>query len=375
MSACLIFLLLQEKWKTVVVMVLVVSAPARWEENTTKEKVYKTKLDWRRREQARKALQDGEPAEEFPFPEDFGDGSTIDFTWTRTHMHLLDMIIAQTQDDCWAWALVRILQFFYNMDITVVAQRKTLSIKSLVKYVILGRKEADRAAASKKIEKRNLAVSSLRKPIDYIRDVGIERDQGTKSLFIKICLCLLVRLSSDLLLCFCFLSPNALDLKTPLSSRTARPSACRCRRAFSSQLCLLFASLIFSCSSCFVSGSGLASVIGFCRLLAKIDDSGGGLAPRGAVTRCSGAGRAGEGLLGSGIFRSLLAATKSAPISGLGGELRVGCNRGESVRFCFFVCVLLFQFEWSSMAIRWFLVCSASLSLLPPLASCSDSPT
>ena len=81
------------------------------------------------------------------------------------------------------------------------------------------------------------------------------------------------------------------------------------------------------------------------------------------------------GLLGSGIFRSLLAATKSAPIFGLGGKFRVGCNRGESVRFYFFVCVLLVRFEWSSMASRWFLVCSASLSLLPPLASCSDSPT
>lgn len=81
------------------------------------------------------------------------------------------------------------------------------------------------------------------------------------------------------------------------------------------------------------------------------------------------------GLLGSGIFRSLLAATKSAPFFGLGGKFRVGCNRGESVRFCFFVCVLLVRFEWSSMAIRWFPVCSASLSLLPPLASCSDSPT
>ncbi|KAH0916541.1 hypothetical protein HID58_030987 [Brassica napus] len=46
------------------VMVLVVSAPVRWEEKTTKEKVYKTKL-----EQARKALQDGDPAEEIPFPE------------------------------------------------------------------------------------------------------------------------------------------------------------------------------------------------------------------------------------------------------------------------------------------------------------------
>lgn len=81
------------------------------------------------------------------------------------------------------------------------------------------------------------------------------------------------------------------------------------------------------------------------------------------------------GLPGSGIFRSLLAATKSAPIFGLGGKFRVGCNRGESVRFYFFVCVLLVRFEWSSMASRWFLVCSASLSLLPPLASCSDSPT
>ncbi|KAF3500175.1 hypothetical protein F2Q69_00042837 [Brassica cretica] len=150
----------------------------------------------------------------------------------------------------------------------------------------------------------------------------------------------------------CFLSPNALDLKTPLSSPPASGRRVRAR-----------------------AGSGLASVIGFRRLLAKIDDSGGGLAPRGAVTWCSGAGRVGEGLLGLGIFRSLLAATQSAPISGLGGEFRVGCNRGESVRFCLFVCVLLVQFEWSSMAIRWFLVCSASLSLLPPLASCSDSPT
>ncbi|WZZ32654.1 hypothetical protein YC2023_016055 [Brassica napus] len=76
--------------------------------------------------------------------------------------------------------------------------------------------------------------------------------------------------------------------------RAARPSACRCRRAFSSPLCLLFASLTFSCSLRFVSGSGLASVIGFRCLLVKIDVSGDGLALRGAVTRCSGAGRAGE---------------------------------------------------------------------------------
>ncbi|CAL9230614.1 unnamed protein product [Arabidopsis halleri] len=95
------------------------------------------------REQAKKTHQDGERAEsveEFPIPEDYGDGSRIDFCWTRTHKHLLQRIVEQKEDDCWAWALVRILQFYYNMNITAIAEQKTLSIKSLVKYVILGRK-------------------------------------------------------------------------------------------------------------------------------------------------------------------------------------------------------------------------------------------
>ncbi|CAH8271360.1 unnamed protein product, partial [Arabidopsis lyrata] len=88
-----------------------------------------------RREQAKKTQQAGERAEsveEFPIPEDYGDGSRIDFCWTRTHKHLLQRIVEQKEDDCWAWALVRILQFYYNMNITAIAEQKTLSIKSLV---------------------------------------------------------------------------------------------------------------------------------------------------------------------------------------------------------------------------------------------------
>lgn len=80
-------------------------------------------------------------------------------------------------DDCWAWALVRILQFYYNMNITAIAEQKTLSIKSLVKYVILGKKEAEK---NKKLDKKSLAVTSLKRAIDYILDTGIERDYGTQ---------------------------------------------------------------------------------------------------------------------------------------------------------------------------------------------------
>ncbi|CAF1781816.1 unnamed protein product [Brassica napus] len=138
-----------------------------------------------RREQAKNNQQDGEPAEKFPIPEDYGDGSIINFIWTTTHKRLLELIIAQTEDDCWAWALVRILQFFHNKDISVVAQQTSLSIKSLVKYVILGMNEAKEPGAQKKLKKKSLAVSSLKRAIDYILNVGIERDYGTQMNKIK----------------------------------------------------------------------------------------------------------------------------------------------------------------------------------------------
>ena len=80
-------------------------------------------------------------------------------------------------DDCWAWALVRILQFYYNMNITAIAEQKTLSIKSLVKHVILGKKEAEN---NNKLDKKSLAVTSLKRAIDYIFEKGIERDYGTQ---------------------------------------------------------------------------------------------------------------------------------------------------------------------------------------------------
>nr|VDD33519.1 unnamed protein product [Brassica oleracea] len=116
---------------------------------------------------------------------DYGDGSIINFIWTTTHKRLLELIIAQTEDDCWAWALVRILQFFHNKDISVVAQQTSLSIKSLVKYVILGMNEAKEPGAQKKLKKKSLAVSSLKRAIDYILNVGIERDYGTQMNKIK----------------------------------------------------------------------------------------------------------------------------------------------------------------------------------------------
>ncbi|KAL9279735.1 hypothetical protein AtEden1_Chr5g0100421 [Arabidopsis thaliana] len=132
------------------------------------------------REQAKKTQQDGERAEsveEFPIPEDYGDGSRIDFCWTRAHKHLLQRIVEQKEDDCWAWALVRILQFYYNMNITAIAEQKTLSIKSLVKHVILGKKEAEN---NNKLDKKSLAVTSLKRAIDYIFEKRIERDYGTQ---------------------------------------------------------------------------------------------------------------------------------------------------------------------------------------------------
>ncbi|CAH8358690.1 unnamed protein product [Eruca vesicaria subsp. sativa] len=138
-----------------------------------------------RREEAKKNQHDVEPAEEFPVPEDYGDGSVIIFIWTTTHKRLLKMIVTQTDDDCWAWALVRILQFFCNKDISVVAQQISLSKKSLVKYVILGENVGKEPGAQKKLKNKSLAVSSLKRAIDYILKVGIERDYGTERNKIK----------------------------------------------------------------------------------------------------------------------------------------------------------------------------------------------
>ncbi|CAH8271355.1 unnamed protein product [Arabidopsis lyrata] len=107
---------------------------------------------------------------------EFGDGSRLIFDLTGTHLRLLGRIVEQSQDDCWARVLRKILEFAYNRNIENVAEQIPLSMKGLINKVKAGREIYE---TGKRLGKRqDLTIDSLKKPIDYIREKGLEKDFG-----------------------------------------------------------------------------------------------------------------------------------------------------------------------------------------------------
>ncbi|XP_010424134.1 PREDICTED: uncharacterized protein LOC104709179 [Camelina sativa] len=106
---------------------------------------------------------------------EFGDGSRLVFDFTSTHLHLLGIIEEQSEDDCWARVLRKILEFGYNMNIQNVAEQKPLSMEGLVTLV---RKVSEKAQIQRGGRKKSLTIASLKRPIKFIREIGLEKDFG-----------------------------------------------------------------------------------------------------------------------------------------------------------------------------------------------------